>query len=114
MPFGPELQYTTEKTADPITVYVYAGADGAFTIYEDEGVNTAYERGASARIPLRWNDATGTLTIGAREGSFPGMLQDRTFQVVLVSKAKPAGFSFTPAPDRTVRYTGSAVDVAMR
>ncbi len=114
IPFGPELQYTTEKRPDPITLYVYAGADGAFALYEDEGVNHAYERGAFTWIPLRWNDATATLTIGAREGSFPGMLDERTFEVVLVSKTKPAGFSFTPTPDRTVRYNGSAVDVSLR
>ena len=75
VPIGPELQYTDEKPADPITLYVYAGADGAFTLYEDDGLTYGYEKGAFARIPLRWNDATKTLTIGKREGSFPGMLQ---------------------------------------
>ncbi len=114
VPFGPELQYTSEKPADPITLYVYAGANGAFSLYEDDGTSYAYERGGFSRIPLRWNDATATLTIGAREGSFPGMLRDRTFQIVVVSNSKPLGFSFTPAPDRTVRYNGSAVDVPLK
>jgi alpha-D-xyloside xylohydrolase len=111
VPFGPELQYTSEKPADPITLFVYTGADGTFTIYEDDGLTYGYERGASARIPLHWNDATRTLTIGRREGSFPGMLAERTFQVVVVSKQKPVGFSFAPQPDRTVRYHGDAMDL---
>jgi alpha-D-xyloside xylohydrolase len=113
IPFGPELQYTAEKPADPITLYVYAGADGAFTLYEDEGLNYNYEKGAFTRIPMQWNDSTRTLTIGKREGSFPGMLSERTFEIVFVSKSKPAGFSFTPKADRSVRYGGEALKVRM-
>ena len=89
--------------------FVYTGADGAFTLYEDDGLTYGYEKGASARIPIRWNDATGTLTIGTREGSFPGMLAQRTFHVVRVGKAKPVGFWFDPKPDRTIRYDGAEV-----
>jgi alpha-D-xyloside xylohydrolase len=113
VPFGPELQWTGEKPADPVTLFVYAGADGAFTLYEDDGLTYGYEKGAFSRIPLRWNDATATLTIGKREGSFPGMLASRTFEVVRVGKAKPVGFSFAPKPDRTVRYDGAAVAVRL-
>ncbi len=112
VPFGPELQYTGEKPADPITLLVYAGADGAFTLYEDDGLTYGYERGAAARIPIHWSDATRTLTIGRRDGSFPGMLGERTFQVVVISKQRPVGFSFTPEPDRTVRYHGDAMDLS--
>ncbi len=114
VPFGPELQWTGEKPADPITLFVYAGADGAFTLYEDDGLTYGYEKGAFARIPIRWDDAKGTLTIGKREGAFPGMLAQRTFEVVLVAKGKPVGFSFEPKADRTVRYDGAAVDVELR
>jgi len=113
IPFGPELQYTAEKPADPITLYVYAGADGAFTLYEDEGLNYNYEKGAFTRIPIRWSDSTRTLTLGKREGSFPGMLDERTFEIVLISKSKPAGFSFTPKADRSVRYVGDLLKVRM-
>jgi alpha-D-xyloside xylohydrolase len=109
IPTGPELQYTNEKPPDPITLYVYTGADGAFTLYEDDGETYAYERGASARIPIRWNDARRTLTIGARDGTFPGMVAERTFQVVMVSKSKPVGFSFTPAAAATLAYRGQAM-----
>jgi alpha-D-xyloside xylohydrolase len=111
VPFGPDLQYTDEKPADPITLFVYAGKDGAFTLYEDDGVTNGYENGAFATIPLRWQDATRTLTIGKREGTFPGMLGRRTFQVVLVRRDRPVPFSFGPKPDRTVTYTGDAASV---
>ena len=113
LPVGPELQYTDEKPADPITLTVYAGADGSFDLYEDQGTTNDYEQGAFATIPLRWNDAAHTLTIGARTGAFPGMLTTRTFQVILVSPTKPVGFSFTPVPDQTVTYTGTVIDVAL-
>jgi alpha-D-xyloside xylohydrolase len=108
VPTGPELQYTDEKPADPIVLWVYAGADGAFTLYEDDGLGYGYEKGAFARIPLRWNDAARTLTIGKREGEFPGMLKQRTFQIVLVAKGKAVGFSFDPKADKRVKYDGAA------
>ncbi|MGO8682098.1 MAG: DUF5110 domain-containing protein, partial [Limisphaerales bacterium] len=95
----------------PVTLYVYAGADGAFTLYEDDGLTCGYEKGAFARIPIHWNDAARTLTIGKREGRFPGMLAKRTFNVVRVAKDKPAGFSFTPKADRSVAYQGKEVKV---
>ncbi len=113
VPVGPELAYTREKPADPIVLYVYAGADGAFTLYEDDGTTYAYERGELSRIPLTWNDAARTLTIGQRQGTFTGMLTQRSFQVVLVSPTKPVGFSFTPTPDRIVPYSGQAVDTTL-
>lgn len=111
VPFGPEIQYAMEKQADPMTLVVYTGADGAFTLYEDDGVSYGYERAAFARIPVRWNEKTKTLTIGRRDGSFPGMLAERTFNVVFVSKSKPVGFSFDPKADRTVTYRGDEVVV---
>ncbi len=114
IPVGPELQYTGEKPADPITLYVYAGADGAFTLYEDDGLTYGYEKGAFARIPIHWNDTKRVLTVGQREGSFPGMLTERTIEVILVSKQKPVGFSLAPPPDRSVRYRGEAIDLSFR
>jgi alpha-D-xyloside xylohydrolase len=113
IPVGPDLQYTSEKPADPITLYVYGGADGSFTLYEDQGTTNDYEKGAFATIPLRWTDATRTLTIGARSGTFTGMLTSRTFQIVLVTSGKAVGFSFSPIADKTVTYTGAAMDVAL-
>jgi alpha-D-xyloside xylohydrolase len=111
LPLGPELQYTSEKPPDPITLMMYAGADGQFALYEDDGTTYAYERGQAVRIPLSWNDNRRTLTIGARSGTFPGTLAERTFEIILVSKASPVGFSFQPEAQRRVRYRGTAVDV---
>jgi alpha-D-xyloside xylohydrolase len=113
VPLGPELQWTGQKPADPLTLLVYAGASGAFTLYDDDGLTYGYEKGAFARIPILWDDAKGTLTIGKREGSFPGMLASRTFDVVLVAEGKPVAFSFEPKADRTVRYDGAAVSVEL-
>ena len=111
IPFGPELEYTGQKPADPITLYVYAGHDGAFALYEDDGLTYRYEKGAYSRIPIRWDDHSRTLTIGKRAGKFPGMLSKRTFNVVLVTRDKPVGFSFTPTADRTVTYRGKELKV---
>jgi alpha-D-xyloside xylohydrolase len=113
VPTGPEVMYTDEKPADPIVLWVYAGADGAFTLYDDDGATYAYEKGASARIPIKWTDATRTLTIGKREGAYPGMQKQRTFEVIVVSKDKPVPFSFTPKADKTTRYDGNAVDIKL-
>jgi alpha-D-xyloside xylohydrolase len=113
VPVGPELQHTGEKPADPITLHVYAGADGAFSLYEDDGLTYGYERGALSRIPIRWDDARRTLVIGAREGSFPGMLARRTFHVVLVTPERPAAFPGAAAgagAATTITYDGAAVE----
>jgi alpha-D-xyloside xylohydrolase len=111
VPVGPALQYTDQMPADPITLYLYTGANGSFSLYEDEGTSYDYEGGAFTQIPITWTDATHTLTIGARQGSFTEMMATRTFQVVLVSPGKPVGFLPTtmPALSATVSYTGAAV-----
>jgi alpha-D-xyloside xylohydrolase len=113
VPFGPDLQYTAEKPADPITLVIYAGADGAFELYEDDGLTTAYETGECSRIGIRWNDATHTLDIGGRRGSYGGMLRDRIFQVVRVSAARPAGYPFPAAAGKTIRYSGEPVSLRL-
>jgi alpha-D-xyloside xylohydrolase len=113
VPFGPELTHTGEKPADPLTLYVYAGADGAFTLYEDDGESYEYERGAFARIPLRWTDARRTLTLGAREGSFPGMLEARSVEIVLVTATRSVPFSFRSVAQRTLRYEGAELEVQL-
>jgi alpha-D-xyloside xylohydrolase len=108
VPMGPELEYSDQKPEDPIELRVYRGANGDFTLYEDENDSYNYEKGVYATIPFQWDEASGTLTIGARQGSFPGMLQTRTFQIVLVGEGHGAGIRPDPQPDRVVQYTGAA------
>jgi alpha-D-xyloside xylohydrolase len=111
LPLGPELQYADEKPADPITLVVYAGTDGHFSLYEDDGGDYGYERGEFTRIPLRWDERSRALTIGRREGAFPGMLQRRSVQVVFVSPGRPVGFGFELRPDRIVSYRGEELRI---
>ena len=111
LPLGPVMQYTSEKPADPIELRVYRGADGAFTLYEDQGDGYKYEKGAFATIPLTWNESSGTLTIGARVGQFPEMLKERTFRVVFVDENYGVGGNETERADAIVKYTGKMVAV---
>ena len=113
IPFGPALLYTAEKPADPVTLYVYRGADASFVLYEDEGDNTNYVKGAWSLIPLNWDEEEQTLTIGARTGEFEGMLRDRTFNVISVSPDKPVKLDFDRTPDMTVRYSGDEITVKL-
>jgi alpha-D-xyloside xylohydrolase len=109
IPVGPDQQYTGEKPRDALTLYVYAGRDGQFSLYEDEGRTYGYERGQFSRIPLSWNEAARTLTIGARAGAFPGMPRSRTFNVVMVTREGAAPYAGARAQGRTLRYEGQAV-----
>ena len=111
IPYGPEIEHAMEK-ADPIELRVYRGADGVFTLYEDEGDNYDYEKGDYATIPISWNEAAQTLIIGPRHGSFRGMLKQRTFHVVWVSPGHGTGVPCTESPDAIIRYKGKAVTVA--
>ena len=106
IPFGDDIQYTDEKPAEHIRLYIYQGADGEFTLYEDEGVNYNYEQGMYAMIPMKYDEATKTLVIGERQGEFPGMLKERTFTVVTVNKEKAQPFDLN-AKGVTVKYNGS-------
>lgn len=111
LPFGPEITSTAEKAADPVTLYVYTGRDGAFTLYEDEGVNYDYEKGEFSTIPITWDDAAGKLTIGARQGSWNGMPETRTFNVMWISKEQPQAFDLSAVPRASVTYDGTAVSL---
>jgi alpha-D-xyloside xylohydrolase len=111
VPVGPEIEWAAEKPADPIELRVYRGADGAFTLYEDENDTYDYEKGVYATIPITWNEGKQTLTIGERNGTFPGMLPNRTFQVVFVKERHGTGATSTQQPDKTVQYSGQSVTV---
>ena len=115
LPVGPEMEWSDQKKAELIDLYVYAGKDGQFTIYEDEGTNYNYEKGKYATIDIKYNDAQKTVTIGARKGSFDGMLQKRRFNVVLVNAAKQQGVSLDKAPKgKMVSYAGKQVVVKLK
>jgi alpha-D-xyloside xylohydrolase len=111
LPLGPDEEWSTEKPADPIELRIYRGADGAFTLYEDENDNYNYEKGAYATIPLHWDDAGHTLTVGDRKGQFPGMLESRSFRVVFVSENHGVGVSPADEVDKVVQYSGKQVTV---
>jgi alpha-D-xyloside xylohydrolase len=114
LPLGPALQYTGERPADTITLFVYTGKDGRFSLYEDEGTNYDYEKGAYANIPLSYDEQSATLTIGRREGSFQHMLQKRTFRIVRVSKDSPVPLDPAQSKARIVHYKGSPVSVTLK
>jgi alpha-D-xyloside xylohydrolase len=106
IPYGPEIQYTAEKPADPITLYVYTGKDAEFNLYEDEGLNYNYEKGAFSTINFTYSESAKTLTIADRKGKFEGMLENRIFNIILITPKKAKALNFNQTPDKTVRYTG--------
>lgn len=103
IPLGPDVQYTNEKPWDNLDIIVYPGANGEFTLYEDEGDNYNYEKGLYSTITFKWNDKSGVLTIDKRQGSFPGMLTQRTFNV------KIAGTS-----GKAISYNGKRTTVKLK
>ena len=106
VPCGPEIQWTDQKPADVIDLYVYQGSDASFTLYEDENVNYNYENGAYSMIGFGYDEDTKTLSIEDRKGEFPGMLQERVFNIIPVSKD---GVGKT----QTVKYNGLSVKVTL-
>ena len=102
IPFGPKVQFATEKRWDNLEIRVYPGANGEFTLYEDENDNYNYEKGAYSTITFSWNNAKKVLTIQDRKGSFTGMLSERTFNVQLIGSEKNA---------KSVTYKGNKVVV---
>ena len=115
LPVGPEMEWSDQKKAELIDLYVYAGKDGSYTLYEDEGTNYNYEKGKYAMIDFKYNDAKKTITIAARKGAFDGMLQKRRFNIVLVSDNNQQGISLAKAPKgKMVKYAGKAVTVKLK
>ena len=102
LPLGPEMEYVGQKAWDNLEIRIYPGADGTFTLYEDEGDGYNYEQGVYATIPFHWNNAQRTLTIGERKGVYPGMLTTRKFTLVL-----PDGST------KTMDYNGKEIKVTL-
>jgi alpha-D-xyloside xylohydrolase len=111
VPMGPFLQYATEKPADPIELRIYPGADGEFTLYEDENDNYNYEKGSYATIPIRWDEKKNTLIIDDRHGEFPGMLEHRTFRVIWVEEHHGVGLEAENRVDATMSYVGKRIEI---
>lgn len=99
VPMGRDIEYTSQEQDGALTVWVYTGADAEFSLYEDEGVNYNYEKGAYSRIPMRWDESAGTFAMGARQGAFDGMIAERPVAVRIVT---PAGVT-----EYAGRYDGS-------
>ena len=113
IPFGPEMQWSDEKPAELINLYVYEGADGKFQLYEDEGTNYNYEKGKYATIDITYDDATKTVSFGSRKGQFVGMLKYRRFNVVLVTKDAPKPLNLESPEGTMVNYKGKAISVKL-
>ena len=113
IPMGPYIEWYNQKDPQPLELRIYPGADTEFTLYEDEGDNYNYEKGVYSTINFKWNDAAKTLNISDREGSFPGMLKKRTFNVVIVKPEQGTGIDICEKVDSEVEYSGSALSVKL-
>ncbi len=113
VPLGPRVESSAAK-ADPVELRIYTGADADFALYEDEGDSYNYEHGAYSVIPIHWDDRAKTLTLADRNGSFPGMLKDRTFHIVVVREGRGTGIAPSSNPDATVEYQGHAISTPVQ
>ena len=113
LPLGPTVQYASEKKWDNLEIRIYPGADGEFTLYEDENDNYNYEKGLYSTITFTWDDSKKALTIKDRKGSFPGMLGERKFNIVSVSKINGTGMSLIEKFDKVITYNGKKVLVKL-
>jgi alpha-D-xyloside xylohydrolase len=107
---GPEVQYATQAPEAPYEVRIYPGADARFTVYEDDNETYAYEKGERATYDLIWNDRARELTVGPRQGSFPGMVDQRMLNIALMTGESPGGFEPMRAT-KPVTYSGKRIVV---
>jgi alpha-D-xyloside xylohydrolase len=113
LPLGPEEEWADEKPNGPIELRIYPGANGSFTLYNDEGDNYDYEHGAQTTVPISWSDADRTLRIGARQGTYPGMPRETTFHIVLAGPNHGVGEAESGSFDKTITYTGAELKVKL-
>ena len=114
LPWGPDVQYATEKPWDNLEIRVYPGADGRFVLYEDENDGYNYEQGQYTEIPFEWDEATQTLTIGDRKGAFEGMLKKRTFRICKVTGGRGTGDEYADEYTATVTYKGKSLRIKLK
>lgn len=113
VPMGPVMEYATEKPADTLELRIYPGANGKFSVYEDENDDYGYEKGKFAMFDFSWNDKANTLSVSGTKGRFPGQLHQRVIRVVLVNAMHGAGVQATDHADRTIVYNGSPISVKL-
>lgn len=111
IPMGPLMEYATQKPADDIELRVYPGANGSFTMYEDENDNYNYEKGKYSTFTITWKNEQRLLTISATKGTFPGILKRRDFNIVIVNGNHGSGIAQTTKTDKRVTYTGKAMAI---
>lgn len=114
IPFGPELEYTSQKAADTISLFVFAGKNVSFSLYEDEGINYNYEKGLFSTIQMNYNEQSKSLTIENRKGEYPGMLQRRIFKIIWITRNKPKGLDFNQPFDEQIEYEGRQTIIKMK
>lgn len=114
LPMGPQIEYATQDPGGPIELRIYRGADSQFDLYEDAGDGYEYQRGQHSVIPLRWDDRNSVLTIGERQGSYPGMIEHRKFSIVLVSESHGTGADPTRTPNAEINYDGRQIQQTVR
>jgi alpha-D-xyloside xylohydrolase len=113
LPTGPELQYTSEKPAEPLTLFVYTGKDASFSLYEDEGTNYNYEKGAFSSIDFKYSEGSKSLTVSDRKGTFKGMLQSRNIRIIVITPKSAKALDFSQKADYTIKYTGKATVIKL-
>jgi alpha-D-xyloside xylohydrolase len=114
LPLGPQIEYATQDPGAPIELRIYRGANGKFDLYEDAGDSYEYEQGQHSTIPISWDDRSSVLTIGTRQGSYPGMVENRKFKVVLVGSGHGLGMDVTGNPNAEIDYDGNEVQKAVK
>ena len=113
VPMGPEIQYVDEKKEAAIELRIYPGQDAIFTIYEDEGDNYNYEKGKYSETVIKWNDQSSILTFEKRKGHFNGIIEERTYKIVLVSEANGYGVEEAKKYDKVVNYKGEKIELQL-
>ncbi|WP_294390054.1 TIM-barrel domain-containing protein [uncultured Sphingomonas sp.] len=111
IPTGPAVMSTAENKGGPLVLHVFTGTDGSFSLYEDDGVSTGYAQGKYARVPMRWDQSSRTLTIGAREGGYDGMPAARTIAVRFYGPGRATVPDFSEAGATSLVYQGQAMTV---
>jgi alpha-D-xyloside xylohydrolase len=114
LPMGPQIEYATQDPAGTIELRIYRGADGKFDLYEDAGDGYEYQQGQHSVIPLRWDDRSSVLTIGLRQGSYPGMVERRKFRLVLVGNGHGSDVDVTSSPNAEIDYDGKEIQINVK